>query len=627
MRIPTATLLQRAFALLEQGQAADALAMAMARLAEQPSAPEWLTVQGLAYSALKQPGDAIGCYRRLCELQPTVPEHFANLGNALLELGHPQAAKVELLRAQVLGGEDANIWFGLARCSYEANEPLRARDEVVSALKNGLDQDLEVALFYLKCLIATDDIELAKDNAARLAHAPFSPELACDYAFLVLQLSEFDEAERICLTVPRDTEYFPLALISLALSYERSNQMAKALSAREELRQLHPNFAPDAPLEVRLSDSVGQSLMQLDARLLARKREFSQSAQLLKALLANVKLDAHLKIAIQFELAKALDEIGEPSEAYTLLHEAHQLRLAQVTAAHPKMAKEHDPLLLLEQGFEPVHTKVAAPERTEFADPVFVVGFPRSGTTLLEQLLHAHPALQSFDERSFLQQCILRMQDLQLTYPADLPKLTAEQRADLRQHYFSLCQSISPGLPTNARYVDKNPLNISRLPMVQALFPDARVIVVIRHPADCVLSCYMQHFRAPAFAVTMQSLKATAVMYHRVFDFYQTARAKLKLNLFELRYEDLVEHTEDMAKAMFEFLELDWLDELMNFTEKAKSRSISTPSYSAVTEKVNRRAVNRWRRFEAQFVESGSLEALAPWISHFGYEAAYAASL
>lgn len=619
MRIPNATPLQRALALLEQGQASEALVIASVRLLEQPESPDWLTVQGLAFSALKRADDAVLCYRRLCELQPSIPEHFANLGNALLELGHPQAARGELIKALELGGDDANVWYGLARCSYESMEPVRARDEVVRALKGGLGQDLEVALFYIKCLIATDEIELAKDNAARLARAPFSPALACDYAFLVLQLSDYEGAERICLTVPQDTEQYPMALISLALSYERSNQMPKALAAREQLRALHANFAPDAPLEVRLSNPVGQSLIQLDARLLARKREFAHSAALLQALLANVKLDAHLKIAIQFELARALDEIGKSAEAYELLHQAHQLRLAQVTAAHPKMAKEHDPLLLLEQAFEPAHTGTTRYHLTDFADPVFVVGFPRSGTTLLEQLLHAHPALQSFDERSFLQQCILRMQDQQLAYPADLPKLSSEQRADLRQHYFSLCQSISPGLPEGARYVDKNPLNISRLPMVQALFPDAKIIVVLRHPADCVLSCYMQHFRAPAFAVTMQSLDATAVMYHRVFDFYRNARGKLGLSLFELRYEDLVSNTEEMAKSLFQFLELPWIDDLMNFTERAKSRQISTPSYSAVTEKVNKRAVNRWRRFESQFVDSGALPILDPWIKDFGY--------
>ena len=619
MRIPNATPLQRALALLEQGHAQAALTLASARLLEQPEAPEWLTVQGLSYSALKRPEDAAQCYRTLCRLEPAIPEHYANLGNALLELGHPQSARVELLKAMELGGAGGNIWYGLSRCSYECTEPVRARDEVVNALKGGLGQDLEVALFYIKCLIATDEIELAKDNASRLAQAPFPPALACEYAFLVLQLSDYQGAEKICLTVPRDTVHYPMALISLALSYERSNQMHKALDVREQLRLLHPNYAADAALAIRLSEPIGQSLLQLDARLLARKRDFAQSAELLKALLAKVKLDAHLRIAIQFELARALDEIGEPAQAFALLHEAHQLRLAQVSAAHPKMAKEHDPLLLLEQDFEPVTASTSTPERADFADPVFVVGFPRSGTTLLEQLLHAHPALQSFDERSFLQQCILRMQDMGLRYPADLPKLTSAERDDLRHHYYSLCQTISPDLPKEARYVDKNPLNISRLPMVQALFPDAKIVVVLRHPADCVLSCYMQHFRAPAFAVTMQSLDSTALMYHRVFDFYRSARAKLSLSLFELRYEDLVNDTEAMARSLFAYLGLEWMPELMNFTEKAKSRQISTPSYSAVTERVNKRAVNRWRRFESQFHETGALQTLEVWIDHFGY--------
>ncbi len=122
--------------------------------------------------------------------------------------------------------------------------------------------------------------------------------------------------------------------------------------------------------------------------------------------------------------------LGSPGileRVFALLSQAHEARFAQVAAAHPKMAFEEDPLLLLNQDFPQFAAQRSV---DDFLDPVFVVGFPRSGTTLLEQLLDAHPALQSFDEQPFLQKCILRMQDMGLRYPAELDQLSLEQLKD-----------------------------------------------------------------------------------------------------------------------------------------------------------------------------------------------------
>jgi tetratricopeptide (TPR) repeat protein len=610
-------LLQHAFALLASGKAAESLQLAQHMQAQNPNESAWLTLKGLSFSALRDPEAAADIYRQLIALEPEVPEHQANLGNALLELAHPHAARLALLEARRLGGSDGNLYFSLARTALECGEPHLARDEVVMALKSGLDQDLEVALFYLKCLIALDEIDLAKDNAQRLMDAPLSADLACEYAFLLLQLSDYRAAEIASLKVPRNAPEYPLALMSLGLSFERSNQMSKVRAIRQELSQINPDFALDAVAGQHMASPAGQTLMQLDARLAARDKNFALVAALLQPLLALGKLEPNLRIALQFELARALDELGEREQTLALLASAHAERLRQVTAAHPKMVHEEDPLQLLDRAFPDFLRAAAAPDT--FADPVFVVGFPRSGTTLLEQLLDAHSGLQSFDEQPFLQRCIAQMRAWGKVYPEQLNQLQDQQILELRQLYFGLCKSVCPSLAAGARYVDKNPLNLSRLPLIQALFPQAKIIVVLRHPADCVLSCYMQHFRAPAFAITMQTLAHTAQMYQRVFQFYTDAKPRLQLAIHELKYEDLVGATEATARALFGFLVLDWSDQLMAFTERAKTRAISTPSYAAVTESVNQRAVAKHRKYAPAFAAAGADQVLAPWVAYFAY--------
>jgi tetratricopeptide (TPR) repeat protein len=580
-----------------------------------PSRNLWLTAKALSLSAQKLSEAAVEIYRELEVLEPQLPEHHANLGNALMELSLYQPARLSLLQALQLGSTDANVHFALSRIALELGEPLEAKTQILRALRGGLDQDIEVALLYLKCLIALDEIELAKDNAERLMSAPMQPELAVEFAFLLLQLTDYQGSENAALRVPKTAPEYPLALIGLALSFERSNKLEQARKIRQELAELNADFALLAEPETLVQSTAGQSLMQLDARLALRDKNAARASELLSPLLKQAKLDANLRIALSFELARALEEIGEVEQAFELLQQAHEARFAQVAAAHPKMAYEDDPLMLLNQ----VVPAFSAPQvDDDYADPVFVVGFPRSGTTLLEQLLDAHTELQSFDEQPFLQKCILQMQDFGLRYPRDLAALSAMQIAQLRALYFSLCRNVF-GAPVSARYVDKNPLNLSRLPMIQALFPNAQVIVVLRNPADCVLSCYTQHFRAPAFAVAMRTLRDTAEMYARVFDFYTQIKPGLSIAIHELRYENLVTATEETARGLFAFLQLDWTEQLLQFTDRAKSKTISTPSYAAVTERVNTKAVNRADKFAAQFVATGASDLLAPWREYFGY--------
>jgi hypothetical protein len=129
----------------------------------------------------------------------------------------------------------------------------------------------------------------------------------------------------------------------------------------------------------------------------------------------------------------------------------------------------------------------------------------------------------------------------------------------------------------------------------------------------------MQNFRAPAFAVTFETLLSTARMYDRVFRTYFDFRDALGLPTLELRYEDLVADVGGEARRLIDFLGLEWTDDLMGFTERAKSRGvISTPSYSQVIQPVNNRAIGRWQAWRPWF-EGEALEVLAPWVDRFGY--------
>ena len=236
---------------------------------------------------------------------------------------------------------------------------------------------------------------------------------------------------------------------------------------------------------------------------------------------------------------------------------------------------------------------------------------------MLELMLDSHPALKSMDERAFLQNVVERMSDFGLRYPHDLAKLTNEQCADLRNVYWTLTRNIAP-LGPGQRLVDKNPLNMLRLPLINRLFPNARIILALRHPCDVVLSCYMQFFGAPAFALLCSTLARLSRGYVSAMNFWIHHADLLKPNVMNLRYEDLLTDFAGYSQRIAEFVGLDDAESMQNFHHHARDKGfISTPSYTQVIEPPNMKAVGRWKRYAAYFQDA--VPILQPMIEHWGY--------
>lgn len=249
--------------------------------------------------------------------------------------------------------------------------------------------------------------------------------------------------------------------------------------------------------------------------------------------------------------------------------------------------------------------------------PVFVVGFPRSGTTLLEQMLDAHPDFRSMDERAYIHDLIEGMELVGQQYPADLATLTQRDADQLRDVYARRVAHVLPDLGGH-RLVDKNPLNMLCLPMIMRLFPQARIIVCLRHPCDVLLSCSMQPFRSPAFMVLCSSLERLTQGYVHAFEQWYRDVEVFAPNVLEWRYETVVSRFDDEVARLGKFLDIADTSPMTRFAEHAqRKRFISTPSYAQVTEGVHRKAVGRWQNHREQF--EPVLPMLQPWIDRLGY--------
>jgi hypothetical protein len=365
---------------------------------------------------------------------------------------------------------------------------------------------------------------------------------------------------------------------------------------------------------------LDEELRLLRAQLAQRERRHEDAAGEFAALAAGCSEPWRRHLYL-FPLGRSLDALGRYEEAFTALTRAHAAQLEHLHRIHPESAGVTEPpMLITRRGCEPQDVArwnhAGAPGTAD--SPVFIVAFPRSGTTLLEQALDAHPALVSMDEQPFLQSCIDGLEAAGLDYPRGLAGAAPARLEAIRADYWQRVRrkvQLAPG----QRLIDKNPLNLLRLPAIRRLFPNSPVLLAIRHPGDVVLSCFMQHFRAPEFALMCRDLPTLGRSFRRAFDYWYAQAALLPGPVHELRYEDLVRDFEPHMRALTGFLDLPWNDAVLAPAAQARRRGfISTPSYSQVVEPVHARSVGRWRNHENQLddVRSG-LAALA---ERWGYD-------
>jgi len=253
------------------------------------------------------------------------------------------------------------------------------------------------------------------------------------------------------------------------------------------------------------------------------------------------------------------------------------------------------------------------------ADPranVFLVGFPRSGTTLLENVLAAHPDVVALEEKP----CLERVADPYLASSESLEKLARISSAEAvrqRDAYWSCVRRYGVD-PRGKVFIDKMPLASVQMPVVAKLFPNARILFALRDPRDVVLSCFRRRFGMNPAMYQLLTLDGAAALYDAVMRLSEVYRKLLPLPRHEVRYENLVEDFDGTTQAVCDFLGLDWTDEMRDFAAKARARGISTPSSGQVARGLNREGQGAWQRYREQMTPV--LSILERWVEKFGHE-------
>jgi tetratricopeptide (TPR) repeat protein len=571
-----------------------------------------LLLRALALRATGQLREALPLFSRLTQLKPDTIEYWNNLGLAAREAGEADVASHALQHALALAPRQPDVHYNLGLLHLQQKQWLAARDALLEAVRirpDFIEARLQAAHACHVCGDNTGE-EALLEHAAEWPPQPAEQALMLasmlsalgrlDTAFHVLEQAHGDEA---------DVTRWRIAALRAAL-YERSNRVDQAEAELARLPIDH--FSIQYP-------QLCAAAWLAHAAVAARRGNAARAADLYARALAATD-DAEIRAQAAFGLASMHDRQAHPRETWSALQQAHDAQLSIARTIVPElMAPDSQPLamaeLMVSRAERDRWTPLPAPPGEQ--SPVFVLGFPRSGTTLLEQMLDAHPGFQAMDERAFIHELTERMELAGQPYPSALATLTDTEADQLRAVYAAMVHGVVPDLGER-RLVDKNPLNMLCLPMIARLFPEARIILCLRHPCDVLLSCYMQSFRSPAFMVLCSSLERLARGYVRAFEHWFSQAEVFAPRVLEWRYESVVNRFDEHVLRLGQFLGVDDPAPMARFAEHARSKGyISTPSYAQVTQGIHAGAVHRWHAYREMF--EPVLPVLRPMMARLGY--------
>jgi tetratricopeptide (TPR) repeat protein len=394
-------------------------------------------------------------------------------------------------------------------------------------------------------------------------------------------------------------------LLGWARMEEADRNLDRALQLLDRAEQL----APDNP-----------SILLLRAVVYGRSRDYRRALAVLDRLAEKSGADG-LGANELLEKGRLLDQMGRYDEAWDAFVEGKRLCRERGGLVYRNEAAQQL-IERLKNFFNEGRMNILprAGLRDDVAQPVFILGFPRSGTTLVEQTLSAHPRISAGDELPFVNEitdAMVRSLNSPMNYPEALAELWMGDRRhgldELRDYYLGQVRRLGIVEPGAAWFTDKMPLNEIHLGLIALMFPRAPLIHVVRHPLDIMLSVFSNNLTHGFYCAF--GLETAALHYRRVMELVDHYRSVLTLHYLPIRYEDIVDDQAQSTRRMLEFVGEPFDPACLSFHENR--RYARTASYAQVTEPLYDRSRYRYRHYLKHL--QPAIDILAPVIERLGY--------
>ncbi len=582
-----------ATALANAGEMERVLDVASRNLAFSDPSLQLARIRGYAALMSERAEEAVDAYEHVVRSEPNDWESHNNLGNARLLQGDVVGAITELEKAAALAPHSAPTKINLAR-SYRLTGELAKAEGVLRQMADDFPDDPQPLMDLhdlLKDQARSDEILPVLERALELR--PDDLELLLARGRHFGTMLEMERAEQVFRDVLRRAPANGDAFVGLATVYEHSQP-----SALEDL-------AKDA--ERQEIDANALNLVRAFAD--RRAKRFDEGA----AALAQVDPDFEAPRR-QHLLGQMLEGLRDYDSAFAAFQRMNELQATDPSLPLQRAASLREQLgQQLEKTTESWFRQWQADRVDALGrSPIFLVGFPRSGTTLLDTIMMGHPDTVVMEERPV----ISRLEQEVGGFDA-IAKLDERAIRNAQQRYFEIAAEYVD-VTAGPQLVDKAPLLLNQAAFIHRLFPQSPFLLALRHPADVLLSCFVSNFNLNSAMANFLSLDTAAEFYDLTFRTWENARVILPLTVHTVIYERMVEDPSAVLRPIVEALGLEWHEDMLDHTKTAAERGlITTASYAQVTEPIYRRSVGRWQNYRKHL--EPVLPVLAPWAQKFGY--------
>lgn len=509
-----------------------------------------------------------------------------NLGIVLKEMDKLDEAMSAFKQAMALNPEYVDAYHGLASAQRDAG----AIDEAIENFDKALKFKPEKSAFYLDFAsvmgLIGHQMEAITYNEKAIEIGPDSAELQLAYGYALLGINEYDRAinafERSATLAEADDDK-QMAIAGIALILERRKQY-------DEAYNLIKPFLVE-PVNPRVAQAFGN---------IARKLNMSDEATFfLKSALDSEDIKTDSKSEIEFLLGKLYDANDDFDNAFSYYQAGNQTfrslnnsQISKYTIDKDKRYMEQIKSVFTKEFFE-LH------EKSDYLSerPVFVVGMPRSGTTLTESIISSHPLAFPGGEMYDISEIRKATElDTGQVFPESMKYIEKDKLNKFAQHYLDRLDLKNKDAQ---RVVDKMPHNFLLLGIIALLFPKAHIIHIQRYPVDNCLSIYFQRFNLSHTYAS--NLKDLGEYYRCYFDLMNHWNEVLPMPILNIRYDELVVNQEAMTRKMIDFCGLEWDDRCLAF-HKSK-RDVGTPSYDQVSQPMYDKSSGRWKNYNKHISE------------------------
>ena len=590
--------------LYRQGQLQEVSDEAKQLLKQFPNSVTVYNIQGAANAGLGQLDAATYSFKKVLSIEPENSDAYNNIGNVLKEHGKLEEAIEAYNKALDIKPNISEAYYNMG-ISLQEQDKLK---EAVEAYNRALTIKPDYAEAYANMGNALKEQGKLKEAISAYNNALNSKP---DYADAHYNLGNtFQEQGKLKEAI---------AAYNKALSI-RPNYVDAWLNGAEALEKWNKLEELNQWLDqaFRSLKTISSDMRLLRAKLLWRKKHYKQALKLISAIDYDTVTDVRKQDFLNLK-GKCLESFRDFDGAFDCFSKMNLL--AKKSIRNLEYNPENyfsgikDDLRKLK--LRSVSTTLDSTLDKKNFSPVFLVGFPRSGTTLLDTILRTHSSIQVVEEQMAVNAAktfIMESGYNGLLEQALPPEILLSAKNAYQLELFQHTNKVS----SKSVYIDKLPLNLLDAPIIHQLYPEAKFILTLRHPMDTILSCWVQDFKLNAAMANMVDLDRIVEFYCVAMETFELCSINYGLSVHLIRYEDLIDGLKSETTALLKFLDLNWESQMENYSDTALKRGlINTPSYSQVVQPIYKDAKYRWLNYE-NYLEK-HLEKIKPWIDKFGY--------